>query len=445
MHFFDKNLAQIIKSLKSSYGSDFFDSLTLQLHQLIGADYTFIAKLDKARYVSQTISLVAKGNKADNFEYSLTDTPCADVSDNSVCIYPRDICALYPNDQLLIDMKIDGYLGAPLHDSNGDVMGLIVALYETEITNGDEVVALFELFSGRISAEIEREDKELQLKYLNNSLEDKVNRRTQELSQAIEHLKVTQDKLIEQEKMASLGNLVAGVAHEVNTPLGVAILSGSNIEDAVSKLVTQFNGNSLTKTALEQGLVTLKTSQEALMFNLQRAANLVDSFKEMAVGANIDELTEINFNLWLNSLVESLKPMLKNKNISIELNINALTISFITYPSKMSQVITNIIANCAAHAFDELTSNRPHEIKISASFSDEQLTINICDNGKGMSEEVLQRIFEPFYTTKRGKGGAGLGLSIVHNIVNNSLKGDLQVSSTLKQGSCFHLTLPSLT
>ena len=182
MHFFDKNLAQIIKSLKSSYGSDFFDSLTLQLHQLIGADYTFIAKLDKARYVSQTISLVAKGNKADNFEYSLTDTPCADVSDNSVCIYPRDICALYPNDQLLIDMKIDGYLGAPLHDSNGDVMGLIVALYETEITNGDEVVALFELFSGRISAEIEREDKELQLKYLNNSLEDKVNRRTQELS-----------------------------------------------------------------------------------------------------------------------------------------------------------------------------------------------------------------------------------------------------------------------
>ena len=444
MQAFDNNLTSVIKSLKSSYGLAFFNNLTLQLHQLINADYTFIAKIDKERYISQTISLVAKGKIGDNFEYSLNDTPCADVSDDSVCIYPERICQLYPNDQLLIDMKIEGYLGTPLHDSNGEVIGLIVALYESTIINSEKIVALFELFSGRISAEIEREDKEKKLTELNLSLEDKVNERTTELSSALDRLRFTQDKLIEQEKMASLGNLVAGVAHEINTPLGVAVLCGSNIEDALEKLNSKVKSNSLKKSELEHLISILNQSEKSLSFNLTRAANLVDNFKEMAVGINTDDLMSINVHLWLNSLIGSLRPMLHKKSITIELLVDKNPPNFITCPAKMSQVITNIISNSAAHAFEANDDISDHQVIISAKVCSDILSIKISDNGKGMTDAVKDNIFEPFYTTKRGEGGTGLGLSIVHNLIINNLSGKLEVESTVGQGTSFNLEFPSL-
>ena len=156
IHF---NIDKIITSLKSSYGKDFLDTITMQLHKSIGAQFTFIAKLDAIRNVSQTMSLVAGDEFAENFEYSLEFTPCADVSDDSTCIFPSKICNLYPKDQLLIDMGIDGYIGAPLHDSKGAVFGLVVALYSKPIENAEEVASLFELFAGRISAELERAEK----------------------------------------------------------------------------------------------------------------------------------------------------------------------------------------------------------------------------------------------------------------------------------------------
>ena len=444
MQAFDKNLSSIIQSLKSSYGIEFFNSLTLQLHQLINADYTFIARIDKERYVSQTISLVAKGQIGDNFEYSLSDTPCADVSDDSVCIYPEKICQIYPSDQLLIDMKIEGYLGTPLHDSNGDVIGLVVALYENIIINSEYVVALFDLFSGRISAEMEREDKEKQLTELNLSLEDKVNERTTELSNAIDRLRFTQDKLIEQEKMASLGNLVAGVAHEINTPLGIGVLCSSNIKDTLKKLNSKIENNSLTKSELEHLISILNQSEESLSFNLSRAANLVDNFKEMAVSINTDDLMNINVYSWLNSLVGSLRPMLHKKSITVELLVDNNPPNFTTYPAKMSQVFTNIISNASTHAFEVNDDINDHKIIISAKVCSDILSIEISDNGKGMTDEIKDNIFEPFYTTKRGKGGTGLGLSIVHNIIINNLSGKFEVESTVGKGTCFSLEFPSL-
>lgn len=245
MNSIEEYLPRIIKSLKATHGSDFFNSLTIQLDKTIGADYTFIAKLDREKYVSRTICLVAKGEIIENFEYSLANTPCASVAGDTVCIYPENICVFYPKDQLLVDMKVEGYVGAPLFDSLGKVIGIVVALYETKIENPDFIVSLFELFSGRISAEIEREEKEQELIHFNKNLERLIKERTVELSNAIENLKFTQDKLIEQEKMASLGHLVAGIAHEINTPLGVAVLSCSNIHDSVAELYKRIKNNTL--------------------------------------------------------------------------------------------------------------------------------------------------------------------------------------------------------
>jgi GAF domain-containing protein len=143
--------------------------------------------------VSQTISLVTKGEVAENFEYSLTDTLCADINDEPTCVYPEIFCSFYPNDKLLTDMKIEGYLGSPLFDSNGNIMGFVVALYENTIQNSEFVVALFELFAGRISAEIERSEFETKLVELNLNLEKKVKLKTTELTESIQRLRFTQD------------------------------------------------------------------------------------------------------------------------------------------------------------------------------------------------------------------------------------------------------------
>jgi hypothetical protein len=125
-------------------------------------------------YSSKTISLVVKNQLADNFEYPLNDTPCAVLSEDNICLYPKDICSLFPKDQLLIDMKIEGYVGVPLHDSQGEVIGIIVALHENEIKNVDFIKTLIELFSGRIAVEMERSVQEKNLKQLNKKLAAKI-------------------------------------------------------------------------------------------------------------------------------------------------------------------------------------------------------------------------------------------------------------------------------
>jgi len=184
-------LPEIIKSLKSTYGDDFFNEITLQLNKIIGTDYTFIAQVDADNSLAKTISLAVKGQLAENFEYELINTPCEDVAGDSVCVYPKNICSLFPKDQLLKDMNIEGYVGVPLHDSFGKVKGIIVALHEAEIKDIDLAITLFELFSGRIAAEIERAEQKRNLEQLNKVLDAKVKELTESEKRLSIHLQNT--------------------------------------------------------------------------------------------------------------------------------------------------------------------------------------------------------------------------------------------------------------
>lgn len=445
MSSFDKVLPSIIKSLKTSYGKDFFNSLTLQLDLAIGADYTFIAKVDKTHHISRTICLASGGQILDNIEYALQNTPCADVSGDKICIYPQNVCNAYPHDQLLIDMKIEGYVGVPLHDSTGEVIGIVVALYEEEITDSEFVLQLFELFSGRISAEIERENKETLLVNFNKTLEQTIKERTEELTTTLDNLVLTQEKLVEQEKMASLGNLVAGVAHEINTPLGVAVLSTSNIEEAAHSIKTKIAEGTLKKSDLLRAVDVILESGEGLAFNLQRSADLISNFKQVAVDSNVDDLKDINLNDWFERVVVSLKPMLAKNNVTITLVHPEDIIIFTSYASLLSQVLINLITNCNMHAFETTDQAKPRLIELHYQIIKKNLQITIKDNGQGICAEAVPHIFEPFYTSKRGQGGTGLGLSIVNNIVKGRLEGEIDVFSDKSTGTEFLITLPILS
>ncbi|WP_206485419.1 PAS domain-containing sensor histidine kinase [Thalassotalea sp. G2M2-11] len=184
-------LPQIIKNLHASYQDNFFNSILLEINKLANSDYLFIAKVDLDNETATTIALLANGSFADNFQYKLEHTPCAKVTGNDVCVYTSDICKLYPNDQLLIDMKIEGYIGVPLYNSASQLIGIIVALHTKKITQAETITTLFELFSGHIGAEIEKQDQQKTLEQLNKTLEQKVNELTESKNKLAMHLQNT--------------------------------------------------------------------------------------------------------------------------------------------------------------------------------------------------------------------------------------------------------------
>ena len=427
----EKILRNIIEGVSNNHGSAFFETICLKLHESIGADFTFIARLDIDAYVSRTIALVAGGELVDNMEYSLEHTPCADVADDSVCLYPENIIPLFPQDQLLIDMGIEGYVGTPLHDSVGNVMGLTVALYKQPIKDVELTRTVFEIFSGRIAAEIERTEYQ-------QHLEEKIHERTQHLEDAMDNLKHTQSQLVQQEKLASLGGVVAGVAHEINTPLGIAKTGNSLHEDKLNALQTAFMDKQLTESFMTQYLLDAQEISKAVSTNLERAIDLVQHFKLAAVDRIDDAIHKHNLFEMASHIERSLEPEFQRSQITCSINIDK-KIELDTHGSDLSLVLNNLIMNACIHAFEGKNNGIIEMIAIE---KDGHIEIDIKDNGCGVKAEIREKVFDPFVTSKRNQGGTGLGMNIVHNHITNKLGGSIELIDPKEGGTQWHIVLP---
>jgi PAS domain S-box-containing protein len=289
-------------------------------------------------------------------------------------------------------------------------------------------------------------ETESQLWNMNVILESKVTARTQELIHAnqelertVTSLRETQEQLVEAEKMASLGNLVAGISHEINTPVGVSVTSASSLKEEVSTLRHKFENGSMKRSELEGFFVHADQACNILLSNTERASALIRSFKQVAVDQSSDELRMINLRDYFDEILLSLHPKLKHASV-IVVNKAAHGIEMLTHPGAIYQVMSNLVLNAVIHAYEP---EQAGEIRIGAEIEGEFVVLTCQDDGAGIAPQHLKRIFDPFFTTRRGAGGTGLGLNIVYNLVTAKLRGRISVDSQLHSGTTFTLRLPN--
>ena len=282
-----------------------------------------------------------------------------------------------------------------------------------------------------------RLETEQQLSEFNQHLERKIQLRTQELETSLTQLKETQATLVQSEKMVALGQLVAGIAHEINTPLGIGVTANSVMLDSVKGVSKQLAEGNLTKIQLEQFLQDQEETAVMLQRNLDRAVELIRSFKSVAVNQTSDNLHHCDIAQLITEVIATVQTMFKGKNYNIEVDIPD-RFSLVTYPGAWTQILNNLLLNSHLHGFE---FSQTGNVLIKIEQVSERFVMTYQDDGAGISEQIINNVFDPFVTTKRGHGGSGLGLNILFNLVFEKLNGKVKVEN-LAKGCRFSFDCP---
>lgn len=294
-----------------------------------------------------------------------------------------------------------------------------------------------DIFSTDLIEFLEMIGDQVGLAVSNSLIYEQLRKEKDQLSAIVKELERTQNQLVESEKMASLGRLVAGVAHEINTPLGIGITATTAFIQENEKLEKEFHTGSLKKSTLEKNICTNKETGELILRNLQRTAKLIQNFKNTSVDQINEQKREFDIIDYIQQIISNLKPNIKSKNINFRISPKR-AINITSYPGVFNQILTNLIINSYLHGFEEMDDG---EIKLKIKLDCGILSIIYSDNGCGISEKNIKKIFEPFFTTNH-KEGTGLGLHIVYNLVSQSLKGSINCSSPKKGGTVFKIEVP---
>lgn len=331
------------------------------------------------------------------------------------------------------------WLGVPMA-VGGEVLGaLVVQSYDPARRFDDGDPSVLSMVAEALAASLHR-------RRVRQALERTVAERTAELQAAKEAaegalaaLRATQQQLLLAEKMASLGQLVAGVAHEVNTPLGVALTAASLLQVHTAEFERRAQEGALTRRGLADFLAIAGESSAMVLRNLERAAHLVQSFKQVSVDRTTDGRRRFQLDTYIGELLASMAALWRQRPVAVTLDCPS-GIELDSYPGTLGQVLGNLLQNALLHAFG---GDQGGEIRIAVAELDaDWLAISVSDDGGGIPADLQQRIFEPFFTTRRNRGGTGLGLHIVFNLVHQKLGGRVTVSSEPGAGSCFRLELP---
>ena len=573
----DRALLRLARGTRDMAGESFFELLVADLASALRVDCAYIGlRSPNTQNCIHTIATHLRGHAADAFEYDGTGSPCERALEGEIYVLSSNMRSPFPDNALLTTDSWESYGGAPLCDSMGNIIGVLVVMHTETMRNPDLVKSLLQVFSERAAAELERKraeeelrgselrfstifqsspvamfvtqvqgnyqiknvnsafeqlflrsresvigwnseeaglycdladrvslldelertgsvndqreawmlrgdgskilvqisghgftltgepycilacfdvtDKwliENEIRELNATLEQRVIERTdalqranKELAHTLETLNKAQEELVRSEKLAALGSLVAGIAHELNTPIGNSLMVASTLQDQTRTLTTNWGrDNGIKRSTLEAYVRDADTAGDILVRNLQRAADLVTGFKQVAVDQTSSQRRKFLVAEVVSEIILTLWPTLKKTAFTVKQNIPD-SLMMDSYPGPLGQVITNLVNNALLHGFDNRSSGT---VWISAQpINDNWLEFIVKDDGVGIPSANLNRIFDPFFTTKLGAGGSGLGLNIAHNIITGILGGRIKVQSEAGVGTTFILTLPLL-
>lgn len=319
-----------------------------------------------------------------------------------------------------------------------------------ELNGIKELDILIDAFNGmldRTQDHMKRQtDAENEYRSLNVSLEEKVNHRTLALKEAnaelistLEKLHQFQRQMVQNEKMASLGDMVAGVAHEVNTPIGLGVTASTMMLDRLVDLRKAFEDKTLKASALAKFFAESEENLNIIYRNLNRAAELISSFKQVAVDQTSENNRVFSFSKLIDEILISMRPKLKR--VQHEIKIHCAEDLYIeSKAGPINQIVINLIMNSIIHGF-EFIEHGIIELNIDM-LDEKKICLTYKDDGKGIPEQLRKRIFDPFVTTKRGQGGSGLGMHLVYNLVTQALNGSISVQSEINKGVEFKIIFP---
>ena len=277
-----------------------------------------------------------------------------------------------------------------------------------------------------------------QVQELNETLEQRVAQRTAELERALENLKQSQDNLANSEAKATLSTLFASVSHELGTPLGNSKMVASAMAEQTLSMAQDMENGQLKRSALSAFMEQLNDGLALLQRNLERAVELLGDFRQVAADQASEQRRVFDLKLVVQEILHTLSPSLKHKPHQIVVEI-ADELMMDSQPGPLGQIVINLVNNAYLHAFEGRSNG---VMTISARIDGDQVQMCVADNGVGMSPEVKEKLFEPFFSTKIGKGGTGLGMAIVRNLVTKTLGGRISVVSKVGEGTRVDIVLP---
>jgi len=331
-------------------------------------------------------------------------------------------------------LDIASWMGAPMLVHEQPYGVLIVQSYDPDTLYSKADLDLLAFMASHVAVAIARMQADRKIRKTKETLEAQ----NAALEEALHKLQLAQTELVRQEKLASLGGLVAGVAHEINTPLGICVTATSHLVQELKLTREELAAGEMTEDSLNSFLDIVDQSLRIMTTNTQRAASLVRSFKQVAVDQSSDDIRNFNLCSYLNEVLLSLQPKLKGRPVKVNVACPK-DLVLDSFPGAVSQIVTNMVVNSLVHGFER---EQAGTIAITVREEGEQVLFDYVDDGAGMDQEALEKLFDPFFTTKRGSGGSGLGAHILYNLVTGVLGGTVRVESEPGNGLRYHLTFP---
>ena len=347
--------------------------------------------------------------------------------------------------QLVLDGEIkeskghlgfSSWVGAPMIVAERVYGVIVVQSYDPAIRHTADDLALLAYMATHVAGALSRRDADVRLR----EAAEELGRRNAELTNTLNQLRDTQGELVRQGKLASLGGLVAGIAHEINTPLGICVTATTHVQSELHQWRAWHEAGNFDGTKIDVMLDDLGVAMHILDNNIRRGAELVRSFKQVASDQSSGQRRMFDLAAYFDEILLSLKPKLKHAPCSVQVDCPP-GIVMDSFPGALSQVVTNLVMNALLHAFEGRDSGT---IRIDCTPDGADIVLEVSDDGIGMSADDLKRFFDPFFTTKRGSGGTGLGAHVVFNQVTNVLGGTIHVASTPGAGTHVLMRLPRM-